>query len=595
MKCAEYLAKKILEEDSIVFGITGGAAINLFDALYKAGVVLIPMHHEQACAMAADAYARVSGKLGVCVVTSGPGATNLVTGTCCSFYDSIPILNVSGQVPSKQLKKNDILRQYGFQETNVKKLFESITKYSNLIDDPKKFVNELNIALHLAKSQRSGPVIIDICDNVQREEILEGNEQESEEQEKILPIEKIQQIINLIAKSKKPLLILGHGVHISKCEKEVIQLVEDFNIPTLLTWGALDLLDDNNPLNVRDFGVTSQRIGNFAIQNSDLLIVLGSKLDTHEVADYSTFAPKAKKIIVDIDKAELDKLNNPNDIKLNIGIKDFLSQFEYIAIDEDKKTTERKRVSFDKFRWSTWLNSIQELRERYLSSPVLNNDSVNPYYFMEKCSEFASKDHIIITDAGQTLTWTMQGWKIKQGQRLITAFNHSPMGYAIPAAIGAYYGSERPIICFIGDGGLQINIQELQTISANNLPIKIFVLNNNGYGMIKQTQSDWGSLDKGVMCDARSNLTFPDVKKIATAYNIRYECKLFCNSILDNGYIFGVMQSNYPEIIEVLIKDGEKIQPKLKFGDAFENQKPYLEKSEIDYINSVLNYSVIVY
>ena len=576
MKVNEYLAKIIKEESGLVFGITGGCAVNLFDALYKEGIKLIPMHHEQACAMAADAFARVSGKLGTCVVTSGPGATNLITGTCCSYYDSVPILNISGQVPSKHLKQNDILRQYGFQETNVKKLFESITKYSNLIDDPKKFINELNIALYLAKSERSGPVILDICDNVQREEILKNGDVKIEEPIKILSCEKKEQIEKLINKSKRPLLILGHGVHISKCEKRIIDLVNYLNIPTLLTWGALDLLDNDHPLNIRDFGVTAQRIGNFAIKQSDLLICIGTKLDTHEVADYSTFAPNAKKIIIDIDKAELDKLNNHNDIKLNISIKDFLDSIPDLSIGKIPNN------------WKLWLNNIQKLRKEYRicnEEEFYNNiDGINPYYLMDRCSEIATKEHIIITDAGQTLTWTMQGWKIKEGQRLITAFNHSPMGYSIPAAIGAYYGSNRPVICFVGDGGLQMNIQELQTITSNKLPIKIFVLNNNGYGMIKQTQSDWETLDKGVMCDERSNLTFPDIKKIAKAYNIKYRKEYF-NSTLN---LYGVFQFNCPEIIEVMIKDGEKIQPKLKFGDALENQKPYLPKEKIDYINKTL-------
>ena len=579
MKVNEYLAKRILEEDSVVFGITGGAAINLFDALHKSGVKLVPMHHEQACAMAADAYARLSGKLGICVVTSGPGATNLLTGTCCSFYDSIPILNISGQVPSKHLRKNfsENLRQYGFQETDVQELFSSVTKFSTLVNNSKNFISTLESAIAIACSQRPGPVIVDICDEIQREEIVEtgfsdipikATKKEHPSENKLQVIS--ENVFELMRDSKRPIVILGHGIHIAHYEKETIEFIEKLNMPIFLTWGALDLLDDDHPLNMRDFGVTSQRAGNFAIQNSDFIFSIGTKLDTHEVANYNKFAPNALKVIVDIDSEELNKIHDDKTLKICADLRTFINYSKF---------------SFEKTRWDEWRKAIKQLRESYPICDTHNSKFVNPYFFMNFCARASSDDCTIITDAGQTLTWTMQGWKIKQGQRLITAFNHSPMGYPLPASVGAYYANHKPVICMIGDGGFQMNIQELQTIVHHRLPIKIFVLDNNGYGMIKQTQSDWNSLSQGVMCDNRCDLTFPEIERIAKAYKIDFEL-ISCEEQLYK--INSILANSRPCICSVIIEDGEKIAPKLKFGDDFENQKPYLDSLNIQKINESL-------
>jgi acetolactate synthase-1/2/3 large subunit len=580
MLVKDHLAKIIKEESGVVFGVTGGCCVSIFDALYKEGIELIPMMTEQAAAMAADGFSRVSGKIGCCVVTSGPGATNLITGTCCSYYDSIPVLNISGQVSSKHLKQNHNknLRQFGFQETDVNKIFKSITKKSELIKSSYKFPEKLRKSIITAKQSRPGPVILDLPDDIQRQEIKNK-----------IPIEytisatwnlynyTIKNIKKLISNSKRPLIILGHGIQIGKCVNKTINLIEQLNIPVLLTWGALDILDYNHKLNCGNFGITSERIGNFALQNSDLILILGSKIDTHQIPDYKIFNNK-KVIMIDIDKNELDKMPN-NIIKINIDLHNFIN----CIFD----------LSFPKTKWGKWLNNIQNLRKKH---PIYNdnliqkyNSFINPYHLIDHISKIASKDHIIITDAGQTLTWTMQGWKIKQGQRLFTSFNHSPMGYSLPAAIGAYYGSGRPVICFIGDGGLQMCIQNLETIAHNKLPIKIFVLNNNGYGMIRQTQSDWNSLNKGVMCGTESRLTFPNLKKISHAYNIKYYNIFTLNENISIELEFlnlnFKLKDKDPFICEIMLKDGEIIQPKLKFGDEITNQRPYLSTKEINNIN----------
>ena len=551
MKTSEYIAKRIKKETSIVFGITGGAIVNLFDSMDKKGLKVINMHHEQACAMAADAYARVSGKLGVVIATSGPGATNLITGTCCSWYDSIPVLTIAGQVPTSQLRKKDAyVRQLGFQETNTVALFESITKFSKRVDDVS---TDLNKAIQIAKQDRKGPTFLELCDDTQREE-MKHSPSFVDEIDRNPSTDYIKRILELVWKAQRPILIIGSGGKYAK------KLLDKFKIPTFLTWGAMDLLPHDHPLNCRDFGVTSQRIGNFAIKNADLIISIGSRLDTHQVV--GNWAPNAVKIIVDVDSEEVKKFNYH--YKFDCGTKKFVDTM----IKENKIT----------HTYSKWLNRIQKLRKKY---PL---PKTAPYEFINKLSKYAKEGDIIITDAGQTLVWTMQAWKVKKGQRLFSAFNHSPMGYAIPASIGAHFASpDKNIICITGDGGLQMNLQELQTIRGYKLPIKIFVLDNNGYGMIKQTQDDWKELKNKVSCEPY----MADLECVSYANDIDYR-EINKKNI---DIIEEILEIPHPIITKVHIPNGTKIEPKLKYGDEFDDLTPKLSKKERREINNVLHSS----
>ena len=548
MKTSDYIAEKIKKETPVVFGITGGAIVNLFDSMNKKGLKVINMHHEQACAMAADAYARVSDKLGVVVATSGPGATNLITGTCCSWYDSIPVLTIAGQVPTSQLKVNNV-RQRGFQETDTVTLFNSITKFSKRVEN---ITEDLNKAINIAKQDRKGPTFLELCDDTQREKV-EYRPIFINDNNISISADQINRILKLINKSQRPLLIIGAGGKYAK------KLVNKLNIPTFLTWGAMDLLPHNHPLNCRDFGVTSQRIGNFAIQNADLIIILGTKMDTHQVV--GKWAPNALKIIVDIDIEELRKFNA--NYKFNCGTKSFV----------DMLLTKKKGMNFS---FKEWNDKIQKLRKKYPLPKTM------PYKFISALSKYAKEGDIIITDAGQTLTWTMQAWKVKKDQRLFSAFNHSPMGYAVPASIGAHFAApNKNIICITGDGGLQMNLQELQTIAGYKLPIKIFVLDNNGYGMIKQTQEDWDELKNRVSCEPyQANL-----EKVAEANGFDY-------FEVDNRSLDAVeqiLEVPHPTIIKVKIPNGTKIESKLKWGDDFDDLTPKLSKKEREEINNALN------
>ena len=571
MKATDYIAKRIKKETPIIFGVIGGAIMNLFDSLDKQGLNLITAHHEQGASMMADAYARVSGKLGVCIVTSGPGATNALTGTCCSYYDSINTLTIAGQVPTKNLKFGK-LRQRGFQETDTISLFKSITKFSKQMKNPKEVEKDLEKAIQIAKTPRKGTTFLDLCDDVQISQI-KGKQPKIKKE--TLPKAKrkdIQKLVKLINSSERPLLIIGAGAKYLKnhsiMQKSIKTLVYRLGIPTFLTWGAMDLLPHNNPLNCRDFGVTSQRIGNFAIKNADLIICLGTRLDTHEAVGNWT---DAKVVMIDIDKAELNKQ------KAYLKIHSELSYF----IKELKK-------SYIANWWGKWLNKIQYLRKKY---PLPNT---MPYKFIDRLSDYSKEGDIIITDAGQTLTWTMQAWKVKENQQLFSAFNHSPMGYAIPASIGAWYGvnpykksSEqlknlKQVICITGDGGFQMNLQELQTIKGNDLPIKIFILDNKGYGMIKQGQADWPKFIKyGTACEP----FMADFRKVAKCFGFKYE------EILNDKQfhkIKKVLNYNSPVLCRIKIPEGTKIEPKLFFGNSYDNLRPYLKEDERNKINYIL-------
>jgi acetolactate synthase-1/2/3 large subunit len=573
MKVSDYLVKR-LEETGIehVFGITGGAIIHLFDSLGKSQKIqIICPQQEQAAAMAADAYARVSGNIGVGIATSGPGATNLLTGVCCSYFDSTPTLFFTGQVPSSQLKGNIPVRQVGFQETDISSIFKEVTKYSQLVFKPDRVRYEFEKALYLCKTGRPGPVLLDITDDVQRAEInpdnLESYSPEVKMQNPRLK-EDIQKAFEMLYQSKRPVVILGSGLRLSGLEEKTKQLVKKLDVPIVLTWGTLDFFPDNYPLSARDFGVTANRPGNFAVQNSDFILALGTRLDTHETGnDLRKFARGAKKVAVDIDSSELNKYairGMPLDIGINCDLRDF---FDSLPELQNANVSE-------------WKRKVIEWKEKY---PICQKEyfeekkKVNPYVFLKKLSEQTSRGDVIIPEAGCNVTWSMQGYQVKEGQRLFSAFNHSPMGYGLPASIGASLGGGRRVISIIGDGGFMMNEQELATIAKHNLAIKIFVLNNEGYGMIKQTQETW--LDSRYVASSEKDIFIPDIRSIAKAHGIKKTFQIKNHKELESG-IERVLAQDGPTLCEVLINPNARIWPKLTFGKPIEDAEPLLDRTE---------------
>lgn len=575
MKLSDYIADFLSKQTQHIFVGNGGCVIHILDSIESnPGLKNIPCENEQGSAIAAEAYSRVSGKLGVAIATSGPGMINLMQGIACAYYDSIPTFYISGAPPTNHLKGDQKARQIGFQEMDVVGIVRPITKYAVLLKDPKRVRYELEKLVYMAYEGRPGPVLLDLPDDLQRAEVnpieLEPYIPETQEPANALA-EQIEEMLGLIRNAVRPVVIVGGGVKIGHAETEVNKFINKTGIPFATTWSTIDMFLDDNPNLIGNFGISANRAGNFAVQNSDLIICFGSKLDTHQTgSNPAKFALKAKKIVIDIDQAELNKKNGLLiDLKVNCDLKTFLNRIN------DKQITAKNLTP--------WREKIREWRHKY---PVCcpeyyeQEDCVNPYVFMNELSKETRNGDIVITDAGATLTWTMQAYKIRTHQMLFSAFNHSPMGYALPASIGAQFAApDKQVLCIIGDGGLQMNIQELETVVYNKLPIKIFLINNGGYGIIKQTQDTWMN-SRYVATDPSSGLGFPDCQKIARAYGI--ETAEINDHRELNRAIRDVLEYKGPILCDVKVRHGQQILPKLVFGRPIEDMAPLLPREEFE-------------
>tara|TARA_B110000967_G_C18860683_1_gene549762 strand:+ start:231 stop:2018 length:1788 start_codon:yes stop_codon:yes gene_type:complete len=567
----DFLEKKKVKE---VFLITGGAISFMVDAFSRnRKVKYVSVAHEQAGAMMADSYSRLGPNFSCTMVTSGPGATNLITGIACSYFDSIPALHICGQVNTYEQQDSHIstknVRQVGFQETDIVKISKPITKFSYKLKKASEIKYVLEKAYYFATSGRPGPVLIDIPMNLQREKInpkqlksfQPKNEKKNTDSRKL-----ISKIESLFQKARKPVLILGGGIKYGKAEKDLKKFLKYFQIPIVTTWSGVDLLDHRSNKYIGNIGVYGSRAANFAIQNSDLFLCLGSRLDTRITGGVpKTFARKAKKIVVDIDKNEIGKQRGLKiDVPIEMDVKYFFKEY----LKYKKKNIIKK----------DWLIRCNDWKMKYpmvLKKYYQEKNNVNPYVFTNYLSEILNKKDIIIADDGGHLTWTIQSFKIKEGQKLFSAFGNSPMGYALPASIGASIVKNKSrIICIDGDGSIQINLQELHTIDKLRLPIKIFILNNDGYGIIKQFQDLY--LDKRHEASGKG-VSNPDFKKISSAFNINYN---IIKNHKDLIKLKKIITSKKPEMIEIKIKSNQKIIPKLQFGNPIEDLSPLLNRKE---------------
>ena len=575
MNLSDYTLK-FLEQKKVtkVFLITGGAISFMVDAFSRNNKVkYISVAHEQSAAMMADSYSRLGPNFSCTMVTSGPGATNLITGIACSYFDSIPSLHICGQVNTYEQqdghKSTKNVRQVGFQETDIVKISKPITKYSYKLKNASEIRYVLEKAYYLATTGRPGPVLIDIPMDLQRVVV---NPKKLKPYKPVIEKKSLNykniiiKIENLLKKSKKPVLILGGGIKCGKAELDLLKFLKILKIPIVTTWSGVDLVDYNNQYYIGNVGVYGSRAANFTVQNSDLIFCLGTRLDTRITGGVpKSFARDAKKIVVDVDRFELDKKRGLKiDLKVQSHIKKFIQNY----------------LSYQKviFERDTWLLKCNKWKAKY---PVISKDFfkekkyVNPYVLMDKLSKTLNKNDIIIADDGGHLTWTIQSFKIKFGQKLFSAFGNSPMGYSLPASIGASIAKgKKRIICIDGDGSIQINLQELHTIDKLKLPIKIFILNNGGYGIIKQFQELY--LGKRYEASGKG-VSNPDFKKISNAFNINYNLIKNHNELkkLDK-----IIDSKKTEIIEVRLKDNQKIIPKLQFGNPIEDLSPLLPRKE---------------
>jgi acetolactate synthase-1/2/3 large subunit len=505
------------------FVVQGGCAVHLIDSADRhERMHVVPMQHEQAGAMAADAVSRTSDQIGLAIATSGPGATNLLTGVCCSFYDSVPAVILTGQVPSGHLKGSTGSRQVGFQETDVVSIFEPVTKFASLLSDPSQTLQILDEAVLTAVSSRMGPVLVDICDDVQRAVVIPNElprysrvEDTSAHSSSHSIVATDQQIAlrHAVEQAQRPLIIVGAGA--GNSASKVYEFLERSTIPFLCTWAVVDRFSFLDSA-IGTFGTTSNRSGNFAVQSADLIIALGTRLDSHEIGNnQAAFAPDATKVMVDLDRSEINKFRQTPvhiDIGIPVAIEDFLSW----ALSDTGMPVWHGN--------SEWLDFLTEVTAHFPAcSPADRSQrmGVNPYFFMEVLSELLPDDAIVVPDCGSNLIWTMQGLTLRSNrQRLFSAWNHSPMGYALPAAAGcATLSASRPVVCLTGDGGLQMNIQELSTLERQNLNVKLIILNNHGHGIIQGTQDQWLE-GRHVASNVEGGLPDPDYAAICNAYGI---------------------------------------------------------------------------
>ena len=581
MTVAEYILKFLISKNvKNVFLMTGGAISFAVDAFSKNKKIKYTcIAHEQSAAMMADAYSRCGKGFGATMVTSGPGAQNLITGIACSWFDSVPVIHISGQVNKFELSSNNQttkqVRQIGFQETDIVSIVKPITKFAYQLKDSKEIKYILEKAFYIANEGRPGPVLIDIPMNFQKEKIdlnkLTTFKKPKTKNNNIKIKDAVYKVQELLIKSKRPILILGGGVRMSNAVIELEKFLKRINIPIVTTWSGLDLVDFNHKNYIGCIGVYGSRGANFAVQNADLVLNFGSRLDTRITGGKpETFARSAKIISVDIDKYELNKKRGLNVyLKINEDLKNFLSIFNLKSANF--------RYSASSF-WESLCKKWKLIYPNVVSSYKKQKKYVNPYFFIERLSEKLNSKDIIVPCSGGNLTWTIQAFKIKKGQRLFSAYGNSPMGYALPAALGASLANNKQrVICIEGDGGIQINIQELQTMVSNNIPVKLFIINNNGYGIIKQFQE----LYLGGRYEATipsKGVTNPDFKKISNAYGINYS-EIKNNKEIDR-VLTQVLRSKRPEFINVIINSNQKIIPKLQFGKPIEDLSPLLSRSE---------------
>ena len=502
-----------------VFLVTGGGAMHLNDALKKEKrIKYVCVHHEQAAAIAAEGYVRTSGNLAVVSVTSGPGGTNALTGVIGQWLDSVPVLYLSGQVKFETTIAScpDIrLRQLGDQEINIIDIVRPITKYAKMITDPKAIKAELEKAIRIATSGRPGPVWLDIPLNVQGALIEEDDLENGDVNNFSLTAEDrtIFAVIEELQKTKRPLLIAGHGIRISKAKKEFLELVSLMNIPVVTTFNGFDLIASEADNFIGRIGTLGSRPGNFALQNADLVICLGTRNNIRQVSyNWPSFASRAKKIIVDIDEAELRKETVKGDILVHSDAKIFITKLL-------KKLPKDFKV--DKI----WLEWCQVRKKQY---PVVldeyrkpSEQSVHPYHFIEELTSALDNNAIVVAGNGTACVVLFQAGIVKSGQRIFWNSGCAAMGYDVPASIGAALAGNRDVVCITGDGSIQMNLQELQTIRHYNLPVKIFVLNNQGYHSIRMTQTAFFD-GNFIGCNKDCGVSFPDNSKLADLYGLKY-------------------------------------------------------------------------
>lgn len=561
IRIADYIAQ-LLAEHGIrhVFSVTGGGAMHLNDGLgHHPSLNCIYNHHEQACAMAAESYARVHNRMAAVCVTTGPGGTNAITGVLGGWLDSIPMLILSGQVRYDTTARSTGLniRAMGDQEFDITRAVGCMTKYAEMVTDPMKIRYCLEKAIHLAQAGRPGPCWLDIPLNVQSAYVdmddLAGYDPR-EDMEKVPPVteEQIRFILEKLKASLRPVLNVGNGIRIAGAAEVFQRVAEKLNIPVVTGWNSIDLIEDAHPLYVGRAGIMGDRPGNWAVQNSDLLLSIGSRLSIRQVGyHYSSWARAAYTIVEDVDREELRKPDIHVDYPVWADARDLLEALERALPQEGLPAREEWNN-----RCRQWKKDFPVVRKEHYTQ----SRPANVYAFIHKLSSSLAEGDITVVGNGSACVVGSHAYVIKRRQRFIINSAVASMGYDLPAAIGACVAAEgHEIICITGDGSIQMNLQELQTIIHHQMPIKLFVINNGGYHSIRQTQKNFfGEPLVGIGADS-GDLSFPDMEKLAGAYGYPY-IRISGNDELDR--IRDVLEVKGPVICEVMVDIQQKFEPK---------------------------------
>jgi len=574
MKLADFVIDYLASRGSRhAFGMSGGAAVHLFDAAARhPDMGLTFVANEQSASFASDAYSRLSGKAGVCIVTSGPGATNLLTGTASSYYDSVPGVVLTGQVATHRQRGGRPIRQMGFQETDVLSIFESVTKYAAQLARPEDIAGLLDAALDATFDGRPGPVLIDIPDDLQRADVPPPVPLDAVKPTPGLPAldGEVEALLARLSQSQRPVIVLGGGLRTPDVVPAVRRFLERMELPVLQTWAGIDVVPHDWPLRCGTFGVYGPRVGNFVIQNADLILCLGTRLSQNLTGGIlDRFAPDAEIVMVDVDRGEMDKFDGRG---IAIAGRINASLFDFLAAAEHAAGYSRPDIAIWLDQIATWQ---EQLPNDHPTPPADDAGWVDAIDFVDRLSDFLAEDEIILVDTGGNLTWTCNTIKIKSRQRLFSAWNFTPMGYSLPAVLGAAAACPgRPLTCIIGDGGLQLCIHELATIRRHRIPVKIFLFNNHAHGIQMQTLETW--LDGHYIgVHESSGLAFSDFPAVAAATGLPVVTINETGGI--DAALSRVFDMDGPVFCNVELSSAQRLLPFLKYGGALQDQVPALD------------------
>lgn len=560
MKLTDYIISFLAEKGvTDIFGYPGGCINHLIDSAFKhASIKPHLAYNEQGAAFAACGYAQKSNKLGVAYSTSGPGATNLITGVASAYFDSIPALFITGNVDSPAEKGTLLLRQRGFQETDVVSCVKSITKWAVHVDKAEDIKYYLEKAYYVAFEGNPGPVLLDIPNDLQRTNVdIESLKSYVPENDELQHNEDdVSFVLNAISKSARPVILAGNGIKQNKLTSELVKLAEKLQVPVVTGMASFDLLANNHPLNFGFIGTNGHRYANFITEKADLVLVLGNRMSIRPLGiKRELFAPNAVVIRVDIDQEQLNYKFRDNQIAINADLKQFLPTLLF-----DGKEQEH----------GEWLRVCNIIKNKLKDVDLEYSNKI-----IARISDIVPAEYDITSDIGQNLVWLAQSFKVKEGQTVCMSTGNGPMGYSVPAGIGVFCATGRPVASFCGDGGLMMNLQELQFIKREQISNKIICLNNISLGMIRSWQARY--LDSYAQTTIDSGYNTPDFKKIADAFDLKYTLLKSIDDV--DEFCF---TENCPELIEVIVPTEIETEPNGNMHD----QNPQISR---ELYNEIMN------